>query len=57
MEGDNRGIFDALSRDLAGGSRENHKKSVRVAGVPVEISTRGSPVQRGARDILFWRPP
>jgi hypothetical protein len=42
-EGSGRGLIEVLPRDLPGGTKENHKKPVRIAGVPVKIRTKRLP--------------
>jgi hypothetical protein len=32
-------LFDVLSQNLTGKTEENHKKSLIIAGVPVEMQT------------------
>jgi hypothetical protein len=39
MEGSTRGVIEVVSRNLRGGTEENHEKYGRIGGVPAEIQT------------------
>jgi hypothetical protein len=43
MEESGLGLFEMLSQYLAGGTQKNHDKPVRIARVPVKISTEHPP--------------
>jgi hypothetical protein len=42
-------LFEVLSQHLPGETEENHKKCVRITGVPVEIQTEHNPITNPQR--------
>jgi hypothetical protein len=44
FEGSDFGVIEVLSRHLSRGNEENHKKSVRIAGILAQTQTEHFPI-------------